>query len=228
MFFLVHGAHVVMVCLGVVVVAALLWPGRGTSWRRRPDRDERLAELRRDCANGALIEAAETRAATRLAAATPPAHTPPAHTPPPPLLVGASVATLLAASLHVAVSPEHFAEALRLGVFFTVLSIAQVCSAVALLKDPSARLVSLTVVLDLTVVALWVLTRTVGLPFDLAEVESVGLPDSLCTAAEVLAALCCVAQLRRVPGRPVAPGTSRTPADPSSVRPSARTFARSR
>ena len=72
--------------------------------------------------------------------------------------------SLAAAVLHVSVMEEHFAEFFAFGVFFAVVAWLQTAWAVAILVAPSRRLLWAAVVGNVVVVAVWVLSRTTGLP----------------------------------------------------------------
>jgi hypothetical protein len=168
-FWTLHGLHIALVAGGAVAVLLLLAPGRFGRFR--------AGRLRRLGSADAIVAAAEQRARAELSGARPRR----AH----PALLSLVATNLLAAAIHGAVCPEHFEEGLRFGVFFLVLTVAQVFLAVAAARNPSPRIVTLGLVVNLEVIALWVLTRTVGLPYRLAEVEAVGLWDTVATLAEI-------------------------------------------
>jgi hypothetical protein len=131
----------------------------------------------------------------------------------------------LAGAIHLWVVPEHLGEALRLGLFFLVVGVAQVGLAVALRSVLRTWVVVGAVLAHLAIVVLYVATRTVDLPFvpvhDHAEhepiartvgngvpifpgsrIEEVGALDLVCQGAELLAVVCLVALLpRRIGGR---------------------------
>ena len=77
----------------------------------------------------------------------------------------AAVCVAVAGVIHLVVAPEHFGEALRLGLFFVVLGTAQLGLAVALRTALQARVLVGAVLAHLAVVVLYVATRTVDLPF---------------------------------------------------------------
>jgi hypothetical protein len=104
----------------------------------------------------------------------------------------AAVGSLIAAGVHSAVCPEHFHEAFRFGVFFVIASLAQTGWALLLVRQPSRAMFVLGVVGNLGTVGLWTLTRTVGLPFHLAEVEAVGVVDVIATTAELVTIASCL------------------------------------
>jgi FtsP/CotA-like multicopper oxidase with cupredoxin domain len=80
------------------------------------------------------------------------------------LLWRAALLTLGAAAIHFAVVPEHLDEYLPFGLFFLLLAGAQVALAVATLWRPGRRLFVGAALGTLAVLALWVVSRTIGLP----------------------------------------------------------------
>jgi hypothetical protein len=171
----IHVAHAGLVIIGVLVVIAMLSPL--AMHRRRAA----VAELRVAATSGDLVRLAELRARQR-------------DDPDPSrhrAVIVAATGSLIAAGVHAAVCPEHFHEALRYGVFFVVASLSQTGWAVLLVRRPSRRLFLIGAIGSVGMVALWGLTRTVGLPFGLAEVENVGIVDLVATIAEVTTVVSC-------------------------------------
>ena len=76
----------------------------------------------------------------------------------------AGALSCVAALVHLAVAPEHFAEWAPAGVFFIVVAAGQLWLAQALWRGLSARLVPAAVLLTAGLVALYVASRTIGLP----------------------------------------------------------------
>ena len=72
--------------------------------------------------------------------------------------------SLAAAVIHVAVLGEHFAEFFAFGVFFAVVAWLQAAWAVRILVASSRRPLWAAVVGNVVVVAVWVMSRTTGLP----------------------------------------------------------------
>jgi hypothetical protein len=72
--------------------------------------------------------------------------------------------SLAAAAIHVAVMGEHFAEFFAYGVFFAVVAWLQAAWAVAILVAPSRPLLWGAAVGNVVIVAVWVVSRTTGLP----------------------------------------------------------------
>jgi hypothetical protein len=83
-------------------------------------------------------------------------------------------------------------------VFFLVLTVVQVGYAAAVLIRPSVPLLKAGALASLAVVALWIVSRTVGVPIgpEPGEAEAVGTYDLLATISEALAALACLAAVR--------------------------------
>ncbi len=111
----------------------------------------------------------------------------------------AAALSVVAALSHLWAMPEHFGEWWGYGVFFLAAAIVQGLYGVALLRRPGQPLLVLGVGLNLAVVVLYVVTRTVGVPFfgpHAGEVEGVGLLDVSAAVAEV-ALVCVLAALLR-------------------------------
>ncbi len=101
----------------------------------------------------------------------------------------AAVAMLGAAIIHFAFAPDHLSEQTSHGVFFLVVGWSQLLGAAALAFSwrPQRTWLLGTAVLNAGVAALWLLTRTAGLPGEQA--EAVGFPDALASGLEVIAAV---------------------------------------
>lgn len=110
------------------------------------------------------------------------------------------VAGLLgSAAIHTAVTPDHLSEWPAAGVFFILLTAAEVAIAVAVLFAPRQRTVLLTAaVISLGPLALWLYSRTAGLPFGPAAgiPEAVSLPDCAASALEIGALLAALVLFR--------------------------------
>ena len=115
-----------------------------------------------------------------------------------PELVLLSVASLGAALLHAAFAPVHFTETWTHGLFFAVLAWLQLALAVALIAAPSRRVFRLGL-LNILVIALWVMSRRIGSPFgpNAWVAEPVGTPDLVATGLEALTVLGCASLLLR-------------------------------
>jgi hypothetical protein len=143
----------------------------------------------------------------------------------------AAVALVLAGVVHLVVVPEHLAEFPAAGVFFALLGLGQLGLGVALRWVRAAWLPVLAVVGHLGVVALYVASRTVDLPFvpvheaaghapshlpvaggvgngvpifPGSRMEPVGALDLVCLLAELLAVGLLVALLPARPRRAMA------------------------
>jgi hypothetical protein len=173
----VHLLHAGLVIVAALVVLAMLSP---LAIRRRHNA---ITDLRAAAAAGSLVQLAELRAAEVIADRARDRRT---------AVIVAAAGSLVAAGVHVAVCPEHFHEALRLGVFFVIASLTQTGWAVLLVRRPSRVMFAIGLAGNLGMVVLWTLTRTVGLPFHLAEVEAVGVVDAIATSAEIVTIVSCL------------------------------------
>jgi hypothetical protein len=108
------------------------------------------------------------------------------------------------AAIHAAVVPDHLTEWTGAGVFFIVLTAAEVVIAVALLRTTGRRGVLLAAVaVSIGPVLLWSWSRTSGLPFGPGAgiPEPIGLPDCAAVALELgtlVAALALRGSARRL------------------------------
>jgi hypothetical protein len=104
------------------------------------------------------------------------------------LLSLAATLSLLAALIHLWVAPEHFAEWWGYGAFFVAVAALQASYAVAVVRWPRPWLLRLGILGNLALIALWIWTRTIGLPPvgpAAGEVEPVGGLDVVAKLAEV-------------------------------------------
>ena len=126
----------------------------------------------------------------------------------PYLLGGLAALSVGAAAIHFAVVFEHFADYTLYGVFFLVISWAQLIWPAVLLWRPSRLWLWLGIVGNAIVIAVYVASRTVGLPFgpDLHNAESVGALDVVSCVLEFGLIVGCAALLWRpsIADRPVA------------------------
>jgi hypothetical protein len=111
------------------------------------------------------------------------------------LLVGALMAS---AAIHVAVIPEHLTEWPAAGLFFNVLSAAELAIAGLLLAHVRRTVLLAAAAISLGPLVLWLYSRTAGMPFgpDPGVPESIGVPDCLACALEVASLLAAVSLLR--------------------------------
>lgn len=115
------------------------------------------------------------------------------------LLRATAVTAGVAAVIHFAVSGEHYSEYWAFGAFLLVTAWLQLAWALGLLVRPSRALLAAGAFLNAGVVAVYVVTRTVG---DVVgptphEVEPVGFGDAFCTACEALVVITAVLLLVR-------------------------------
>ena len=134
--------------------------------------------------------------------------TEPATTARPYFLGALAALSVGAAAIHFAVVFEHFAEYTLYGVFFLVISWAQMIWPAVLLWRPSRPWLWLGIAGNALVIAVYVASRTVGLPFgpDLHHAESVGALDVVSCVLEFGLIVGCAALLWRpsLADRPVA------------------------
>jgi hypothetical protein len=215
-----HGIHLAIVGVGVVGLVALLGP----RFLFEPDspRDEherRVLALRASLdpasadpglaaeLNRSVTDLDPTLVATQETWLT---RAPALTTVQRVLLPLAVVSSAAAAGVHAAVAPAHFSEATLFGVFFLGSALLQLAWAGAAALGTSRPLLLAGVVGNLGVVALWLVTRTVGLPFGLLPTpEAVGPWDLACAAWELVVVASCVAMLRAPGTLPVRLGTWR-------------------
>ena len=117
------------------------------------------------------------------------------------LVSAAALLTLGASLIHLAVTPQHFEEYLPYGLFFLAAGAGQIALAVALVVAPARRLFIVGLAASVGLIALWALSRTVGVPIgpDGAwQPETMGFTDIICTFLELVAApLFLILSLRR-------------------------------
>jgi manganese oxidase len=117
----------------------------------------------------------------------------------------AAALSLIAALTHAWAMPEHFEEWWGYGIFFLIAATAQACYGLALLRRSGRSLLLLGVAGNLSIVSLWAVTRTVGIPLfgpHAGEVESVGVVDVSATVAELALVTMLLAALLRSTRRP--------------------------
>lgn len=189
-----HGVHYGVLAVGAAVLVALLGPQLVGS-RRRPDDEHtrRVDQLAEQIAAGAL-----GTSLTSFAPAPAPAL--------PRVTTSSSVSTLLApvaiissaaaAGVHAAVGPEHFKESLLFGSFFAGSALAQIIWASVMVTRPTRWLVEAAVLGNVSVVCLWLVTRTIGLGALLPVPEAFGPWDLCCAFWEIGVVVACIALLR--------------------------------
>lgn len=125
---------------------------------------------------------------------------------PSKMLYIAAALSLVAGLIHAWAMPGHYREWWGYGAFFLVIAIAQVFLSDALLYRPRRRLFQVGAVGNLAVIALYIVTRTVGIPFfgpHAGEVEEMGALDLLSIVVELVLVFTLVLLLRvRLATRP--------------------------
>ncbi len=104
------------------------------------------------------------------------------------ILYPAAALSLLAALVHLRVMPEHFEEWWGYGAFFLIAAVAQGAYGVVLLLWPRRPLLLLGVGGNLSIIVLYLVTRTVGVPVfgpHAGEAEAIGFTDLCATASEI-------------------------------------------
>jgi uncharacterized membrane protein YbaN (DUF454 family) len=101
--------------------------------------------------------------------------------------------------IHASVTPEHFQEGLAVGLFMLAVTVAQMTVVVAGLNRPSRALWLVTAAGNAAVLAIWVWSRTSGLPVGptAGMVEPVGFLDLTCAAYEAALIAGCVTLARQ-------------------------------
>ena len=115
-----------------------------------------------------------------------------------PYLLGAMAALSVgAATIHFAVMFEHFAEYTLYGGFFLVIAWAQMIWPAVLIWRPSRPWLWLGIAGNAIVIAVYVASRTIGLPFgpDVNHAESIGALDVVGCALELALIAGCAALL---------------------------------
>jgi len=116
------------------------------------------------------------------------------------LRAGASGALLGAAVLHASVVVEHSEEWVLAGLFFVGLQAVETMLAVVLWLRWSRGAAAAVVASSVGALAIWLVSRTTGLPLGPASFrvpEEIGGTDLACAVLEVLAALLVLPALRR-------------------------------
>ncbi|MCW2855234.1 MAG: hypothetical protein JWR52_849 [Marmoricola sp.] len=191
---LAHAIHYAVLAVGLVGLVALLAP-RFMPVRRPADEHElRVLALAGQISAGTLGQSGGSLA-------TPdPVEPARADVVTGTLLPLAVISCAAAAAVHAAVGPEHFRERLVFGLFFAAASIAQLGWSWVMVLRPSRRLVAIAALGNAGVLTLWLVTRTVGLPFGLLPTpEPLGTWDAAGTVWELVVVAACVQMLQRLP-----------------------------
>jgi hypothetical protein len=117
----------------------------------------------------------------------------------PSVLLAAAALSGVAALIHVAVCPEHFREGFIYGVFFAVSAGCQLGWSGLVFARHNRWLAPAGLVGNASIVLLWMVTRTVGIPLgpEAGEVERFGTLDLLCGACEIGVVVLCAVAIRQ-------------------------------
>jgi hypothetical protein len=99
-----------------------------------------------------------------------------------------AILSIGAGVIHAAVVPEHLAEEWSFGAFFILVAVFQIAWAIAVVLRPSAIVATTGAVANGAIVALWALSRTIGIPIgpEAWTPEPVSTLDVAATLMEVL------------------------------------------
>ncbi len=126
-------------------------------------------------------------------------------------LYGAAVLSFVAGLIHLVVGPEHFEEWLGYGLFFAVATVAQVMYALLIVAwKPTRSLLLVGIIGNGLIIGLYLVTRTLGIPFfgpHAGDVEPVGVLDTISKIVELGLIACLIVAWRVQPntahgGRP--------------------------
>jgi hypothetical protein len=116
----------------------------------------------------------------------------------------AAVFTLTgAAAIHASVVDEHYREWAVEGVFFVALATAQGLLGLGIAGRPRTALYAVAIASSLAAVALWIVSRTTGVPIGphAWAPEPVGRPDAVATVLELTTATALAPLVVSAPGR---------------------------
>jgi hypothetical protein len=114
----------------------------------------------------------------------------------------AAVCTTGSAVAHAVATPHHATENVTFGVFFFLSAFVQFGWATVALTCPSTEVLWHGVALNVLLIELWVVTRTIGLPFGLQNgPEGLGAWDVAAKVWELGALACCLHLLLTAGGR---------------------------
>jgi hypothetical protein len=99
-----------------------------------------------------------------------------------------ALASASAALIHVMAASHHFSEWWLFGTGFVVMAVLQAASAVVFERFDFKLAPHAAIAINLPIVALWVWSRTLGLPFgpEAGEPEAIGIADTLCSVTELV------------------------------------------
>jgi len=107
--------------------------------------------------------------------------------PIPAVYSALAVTSLAAAGVHFAVMGEHFREYAAFGVFFSLVAWFQSLWALGVVVSPTRPLLAVGLVVNAAVVAIWIVSRTAGLPIgpEPGTAEPAAFLDVLSTILEI-------------------------------------------
>jgi hypothetical protein len=122
----------------------------------------------------------------------------------------AAVGLMIAAVIHACVAPSRFREYVPFGVFFVILAATQMIVAIALVRRPDHRTVGYVALASVGVVALWLVSRSTGMPVGPEPWEPMpyGVPDVVASCAELVTAVGCAMELWTLPEQRTMSATS--------------------
>ena len=179
----IHAVHYTLVIGGMVGVALMLLPQLAGARAPRTAEEQRIADLRYTASMGML--------GTGVLVSHRPVRTAPLVSS--TWLPVAIVASAAAAGVHAAVGPAHLAEGLLVGSFFILSSMGQLAWSALALRHATPPLLYLGLVGNLACIALWLVSRTIGLP--ITGVEPVGAWDLTAALTEATVAVACLHHL---------------------------------
>ena len=99
-----------------------------------------------------------------------------------------AVLSIVAGVIHAAVVPEHLAEWWVSGAFFLLAAVFQIVWAIVIVFRPSANVSTTGALANGAIIAVWALSRTIGLPIgpEAWVPEPVSTVDATATLLEVL------------------------------------------
>ncbi|MEJ5254034.1 MAG: hypothetical protein WHS89_01675 [Acidimicrobiales bacterium] len=108
-----------------------------------------------------------------------------------PARIVLAVLSLCAGVVHLVMIPQHAQQGALEGWAFAIMGWAQVLAAIALIVRPSRRLLEAVMVVNLAIIAIWVWSRTSGLPVGAhaGQPEEARTVDQLTTTFEALLVL---------------------------------------
>ncbi len=118
-------------------------------------------------------------------------------------LLVAAIGLVIAAVIHACVAPSAFGDYAPFGMFFVILAGAQAIVALVLVRRPDHRTVGYVALASVWIVALWLVSRSTGLPVgpDPWEPMTYGVPDVVASCAELVTAVGCAMELWTLPER---------------------------